>query len=123
MIMFTIIHYIVHKNTKFKISHFKYHHDCDFNVGLSRCAIAAEGYEALFRDLLSAYISTYIIGLFGYNFYGYIWIIYYSLYSLWAMYVHTGKNKYHLIHHTTNPQSNYGLYYISDFLIGTLYLK
>jgi len=121
--VFTFIHYWVHKVSWLRISHLKWHHECPFHIGNSRCALAASGLEALIRDLYSAFIPTYIIGFCGIPFYAHNWIIYYSLYSFWAMYVHTGKNKYHLIHHTTNSFSNYGLYYLTDYMIGTLRLK
>jgi len=123
-ILFTIIHYTVHKITYLRTSHIKLHHECPFEIGSSRCAIATEGVEGLIRDLYSATIPTYIIGILGIgNFYAYTWILYYSLYSFWAMYIHTGVNNYHKIHHLNNSSSNYGLYYITDYLIGTLKLK
>jgi len=121
-IFFYIIHFGVHKIRCLRIPHLKWHHECPFEIGNSRCAIATEGSEGLLRDLYSATIPTYIISYFHGPFYGYNWILYYSFYSFWAMYIHTGKNKYHLIHHSNNSFSNYGLYYLSDFLMGTLKL-
>jgi sterol desaturase/sphingolipid hydroxylase (fatty acid hydroxylase superfamily) len=114
------IHYYVHKLPKYRVLHLKWHHECPFDVGSSRCALATEGYEGLLRDLYSATIPTYIISFCGYPFYGYIWIFYYSIYSFWAMYVHTGVNVYHNLHHSINSSRNYGLYYISDYVFGTL---
>ena len=96
---FALVHYILHKVRFLRSSHFKFHHDCSFKVGSSRCAIASEGGEALFRYLLSATVPTYIIGLLSFNFYGYLLVLYYSAYSFWAMYVHTGVNTYHALHH------------------------
>lgn len=120
---FALVHYILHKVSFLRLPHFKFHHDCSFEVGSSRCAIASEGGEALFRDLLSATVPTYIIGLLSFNFYGYLWVLYYSAYSFWAMYVHTGVNTYHALHHGKKQNRNYGLYYITDFVFGTLDLK
>lgn len=122
-IFFTLIHYIIHRVKYLRLNHLKWHHECPFNIGNSRCAIATEGVEGLIRDLYSAIIPTYIIGMCGIPFYGYIWILYYSLYSFWAMYIHTGVNIYHNLHHTSNSSRNYGLYYICDYFLGTLDLK
>ena len=121
-VFFTFIHYFVHKIKYFRIPHLKWHHDCPFDIGSSRCATATEGIEGLFRDLYSAFIPTYIISYCGIPFSCYTWIIYYSLYSFWAMYIHTGVNIYHKIHHSANYNLNYGIYYITDYLIGTLVL-
>ena len=112
---FALVLYILHKVSFLRLPHFKFHHDCSFEVGSSRCAIASEGGEALFRDLLSATVPTYIIGLLSFNFYGYLWVLYCSFYSFWAMYVHTGVHRYHALHHGIKPHRNYGLYYITDF--------
>jgi sterol desaturase/sphingolipid hydroxylase (fatty acid hydroxylase superfamily) len=122
-IFFTIVHIVVHKVSFWRESHIKLHHDCPFEVGNSRCAIAAEAEEALVRDLLTALVPTYIVGALCSNFYGYLWVLYYSVYTFWAMYVHTGVNRYHALHHGIKPHRNYGLYYITDFFIGTLDLK
>ncbi len=120
---FYFIHYYVHKFKYFRIQHLKWHHECPFDIGSSRCAIATEGFEGLLRDIYSATLPTYIISYCGLPFYGYNWILYYSLYSLWAMYIHTGVNVYHRLHHNANSRNNYGLYYISDYVFGTLDLK
>jgi hypothetical protein len=122
-IFFTFIHYTVHKIESLRISHLKWHHECPFHIGSSRCAIATEGIEGLFRDLYSATIPTYIISFFGQPFYGYNWLLYYSVYSFWAMYIHTGVNVYHKLHHMENSRRNFGLYYISDYVLGTLVLN
>lgn len=120
---FTFIHYWVHKIKYYRLNHLKWHHECPFHIGSSRCAIATEGVEGLLRDLYSATIPTYIISYFSSPFYGYTWLVYYSVYSFWAMYIHTGVNLYHKLHHTKNSNRNYGLYYISDYIMGTLELK
>lgn len=122
-ILFTLVHYVVHKVSFLRVSHFKFHHDCPFEVANSRCTVASEGGEALVRDLLTAVVPTYILGALSINFYGYLWVLYYSIYSFWALYVHTGVNRYHALHHGIKPHRNYGLYYITDFFIGTLDLK
>jgi sterol desaturase/sphingolipid hydroxylase (fatty acid hydroxylase superfamily) len=122
-ILFTLIHYIVHKVGSLRKDHLKWHHECPLEVGSSRCAVAATGVEALARDLYSAIIPTYIIGLCGLPFYAHLWVPYYSIYSLWAMYIHTGLNTYHRLHHTKNSNRNYGLYYITDYALGTLELN
>jgi hypothetical protein len=122
-IFFTLIHYVVHKIPYLRLTHMKIHHDCPFDIVNSRCAISATGEEALIRDLYSAVLPTYIVGYFGMPFYAPSWILYYSVYSLWAMYVHSGVNIYHRIHHSKTPNVNYGLYYITDYLIGTLVLE
>lgn len=121
--LFTIIHYVVHKIKYLRIPHLKWHHECPFDIGTSRCAVSSPGIEALVRDIYSAIIPTYILGYFGLPFYGNIWIFYYTLYSFWAMYIHTGVNVYHNLHHSKNPNLNYGLYYITDYFMGTLVLK
>ena len=120
---FTTMHYTVHKIPHMRIVHMKMHHECPFRIALGRCAIATEGVEGLFLDLYSATFSTYVIGCFLRPFYGYIWVPYYSGFSFWSMYTHSGKNKYHLIHHTTAPYSNYGLYYFTDYFMGTLDMR
>lgn len=122
-VFFTFIHYLVHKIKKFRTLHLKWHHECPFDIGTSRCSVATEGFEGLLRDIYSAVIPTYIIGLFTGGFYGYSWIFYYSVYSFWAMYIHTGVNLYHQLHHTENSSRNYGLYYMSDYILGTLDLE
>ena len=100
---FAIVQYLLHKVRLFlRLSHFKFHHDCSFEVGSSRCAIASEGGEALLRDLLSAIAPTYIIGTFGINFYGYLLVSYYSAYFFFAKYAHTGVSTYHALHHGKN---------------------
>ena len=119
-VLFTLFHYIIHKVPSLRVKHLKYHHDCPLELGSSRCTVASDGIEALVRDLYSSFIPTLIIGCFGMPFNSYLWVPYYSFYSLWAMYVHTGVNKYHRLHHTTNSSRNYGLYYITDYLVGTL---
>jgi len=122
-IFFALIHYTIHKVKYFRIPHLKWHHECPFNIGNSRCALSSLGEEALLRDLYSGIIPTYILGYFGLPFYGHIWIYYYSFYSFWAMYSHSGANIYHNLHHSKNPNLNYGLYYITDYFMGTLVLK
>jgi len=119
-LFFTTMHYGVHKIPPLRTVHIKMHNECPFRIAGGRCAIATESFEGIFLDLYSATFATYIIGYLFQPFYGYLWIPYYSAYSFWSMYIHTGKNKYHLIHHTTTPYSNYGLYYFTDYLIGTL---
>ena len=119
---FTTIHYAIHKIPYFRVIHIQIHHKCPFEIGSSRCAISSIGLEALVRDLFSLIIPTYIIGYFGLPFYGHIWIFYYSLYILWAMYSHTGLDVYHTLHHSKNPELNYGLYFITDYFMGTLVL-
>ena len=109
------VHYIVHKIPSLRHSHMKIHHECPFEIGSSRCALASNESEAFVRDLLSAIVSTYFI-----NFYAHIWILYYTFYSFWAMYLHTGANKYHLLHHSKKSMRNYGLYYLSDYVFNTL---
>jgi sterol desaturase/sphingolipid hydroxylase (fatty acid hydroxylase superfamily) len=120
---FTTIHYAVHKIPYFRAPHFQIHHNCPFEIGSSRCAISSTGNEALVRDLYSGIIPTYIISYFFMPFYGYIWIYYYSIYTLWAMYSHTGLSFYHTLHHSKNPELNYGLYFITDYFMGTLVLN
>ena len=71
---FTPIHYIVHKTQFLRIPHLKWHHDCPFDIGSSRCATSAIGIEALVRDVYSAIIPTYMLGYFGRPFYSHIWI-------------------------------------------------
>jgi len=122
-VFFTIIHYVVHKIPYLRLPHMKIHHDCPFDIVNSRCAVSAIGAEALLRDLYSAVLPTYIVSYFGMPFYAPSWILYYSVYSLWAMYVHSGVNAYHRIHHSKTPNLNYGLYYLSDYLLGTLVLE
>lgn len=117
------IHYYVHKIQYLRMQHLKWHHDCPFDIGSSRCAIATEGFEGLLRDIYSAVIPTYIISYCGLPFYGYNWLFYYSVYSFWAMYIHTGVNVYHKLHHSVNSSRNYGLYYLSDAILGTLDLR
>ena len=121
-IFFTFIHYVVHKVPSLRISHLRWHHECPFDVGSSRCALASEGIELAVRDLYSVIVPTYIMGYCGMPFNGHLWVPYYSLYSLWTMYVHTGVNKYHRLHYESNPNRNYGLYYITDYFMGTLNL-
>lgn len=122
-ILFTFIHYVVHKVGHLRKDHLKWHHECPLEVGSSRCALAATGVEALARDLYSAIIPTYILGACGLPFYAPLWVPYYSAYSLWAMYIHTGLNTYHRLHHTKNSNRNYGLYYLTDYVLGTLELR
>jgi sterol desaturase/sphingolipid hydroxylase (fatty acid hydroxylase superfamily) len=122
-ITFTAIHYTVHKIPSLRADHLFYHHDCPFEIGSSRCTLASGGIEAIIRDLYSLLIPTFIMGCCGMPFNAYIWIPYYSLYSLWAMYIHTGVNTYHNLHHTENSSRNYGIYYITDYVLGTLDLK
>lgn len=117
---FAFFHYIIHKVPFLRAKHITYHHDCPFDIGSSRCTIASEGAEALVRDLYSSVIPTYIMSYCGMPFNAYLWVPYYTLYSFWALYVHTGVNKYHNLHHTNNSNRNYGLYYITDYLMGTL---
>jgi len=114
-VSFTFLHYVFHKTPSLRISHLKLHHDCPFHIGNSRCAIATEG---LLSELYSIIFVTYFL-----HFYGYLWILYYSIYSFWNMYMHTGLNKYHKLHHSEKTTRNYGLYYITDYLIGTLDLN
>jgi sterol desaturase/sphingolipid hydroxylase (fatty acid hydroxylase superfamily) len=121
-IFFTLIHYVVHKIPSLRIPHLKVHHECPFDIANSRCAVASNGTEAVVRDLYSLVIPTYIIGYFGMPIYIWTWFIYYSLYSFWVMYIHSGVNVYHRIHHSETPNINYGLYYISDYFMGTLVL-
>ena len=109
------IHYIVHKIPYLRHSHMKLHHECPFEIGGGRCILAANESEGFVRDLFSAIVSTYFV-----NFYGHAWMLYYTCYSLWAMYIHTGANKYHLLHHSNRPMRNYGLYYLSDYVFNTL---
>jgi sterol desaturase/sphingolipid hydroxylase (fatty acid hydroxylase superfamily) len=122
-VFFSLIHYVIHKIPYLRISHMKLHHDCPFDIANSRCAVSATGVEALVRDLYSAILPTYIVGYFGMPFYVYSWLLYYSIYSFWAMYVHSGVNVYHRIHHSKTPNLNYGLYYITDYFMGTLVLE
>jgi sterol desaturase/sphingolipid hydroxylase (fatty acid hydroxylase superfamily) len=119
-VFFTLIHYIVHKIPFLRTLHLTYHHDCPFDIGSSRCTLAADGSEAIVRDLYSLVIPTYIVGYCGMPFNAYLWVPYYTLYSLWALYIHTGVNKYHRLHHTQNSSRNYGIYYITDYFMGTL---
>ena len=112
-IFFTVVHYVVHKVPFFRMTHLKIHHDCPFNIANSRCAVSAHGLEAVVRDLYTLVLPTYIIGYFGMPIYIYSWFIYYSLYSLWAMYIHSGVNEYHRIHHSETPNLNYGFWYLS----------
>jgi sterol desaturase/sphingolipid hydroxylase (fatty acid hydroxylase superfamily) len=120
---FALVHYIIHKVPKLRISHLKIHHECPFDIVNSRCVLASNGAEAVFRDLYTVVLPTFIIGYFGMPYYVYTWLIYYSLYSFWAMYIHSGVNAYHRIHHSETPNLNYGLYYITDYLLGTLVLE
>jgi len=122
-ILFTSIHFIIHKVPFLRAKHISYHHDCPFEVGSSRCTVASEGLEALIRDLYSSVLPAYIMSYCGMPFNAYLWLPYYTLYSFWAMYVHTGANKYHALHHTKNSNRNYGLYYLTDYVMGTLQLK
>ena len=109
------IHYVVHKIPSLRHDHMKKHHDCPLNIASSRCALSSNESEAFVRDLLSAIVGTYFIG-----FYGYLWMPYYTFYSFWAMYLHTGVNQYHKMHHSNRPMRNYGIYYLSDYLLNTL---
>jgi len=122
-LIFYLIHYNIHKINYLKILHIKLHHDCPFDIISSRCALATDGFEGLIRDLYSISIATYIISFFIHNFYAYNWLLYYTFYSFWSMYLHTGVNIYHKIHHISDFNSNYGLYYISDYIMGTINLK
>ena len=118
---FTMSHIIIHKIPYLRTPHMKLHHDCPFNIGSSRCAVAGDSSEVAVRDLYSLFVSCYLCYYFtGSPFYAYLWMPYYSAYSFWAMYVHTGVNVYHGLHHGNRPNRNYGLYYVTDFLIGTL---
>lgn len=121
---FATTHIILHKIPRLRIPHIALHHNCPFHIGSSRCAIAGDSPEVFIRDLYSLFVSCYLSYYFtGSPFYAYLWIPYYSAYSFWAMYIHTGVNAYHRLHHGTRPNRNYGLYYITDYLIGTLDLK
>jgi len=109
------IHYVVHKVPCLRNDHIKLHHECPLHIGGSRCALSSNESEAYVRDLFSAIFSTYFV-----NFYAPIWMVYYTLYSFWAMYLHTGANVYHKLHHSNRPMRNYGIYYISDYVLNTL---
>jgi len=118
---FTMSHIIIHKIPHLRTPHMKLHHDCPFHIGSSRCATAGDSSEVFVRDLYTLFLACHLSYYFtGTPFYAYLWIPYYSVYSFWAMYVHTGVNIYHGLHHGNRPNRNYGLYYVTDYLIGTL---
>lgn len=122
-IFFTFFHYIIHKIPILKKSHYELHHKCPIDIGSSRCTYSSSGLEALFRDLYTAFIPTYLMGYFGLKFNAYVWMPYYTLYTFWSLYIHTGQNVYHSLHHSSKSTRNYGIYYITDYVIGTLELK
>ncbi len=121
-IFFTFVHYIIHKVPILKESHFELHHKCPIHIGSSRCTYSSSGLEALFRDMYTAFIPTFVMGYFGLPFNAYIWMPYYTIYTFWSLYIHTGHNVYHNLHHSKKSTRNYGIYYITDYLIGTLEL-
>ena len=87
----------------------------------------------LMRDILLVRLNTYVEGwdIMEYNLRFQIMCnrilnelnIIVLLSVVRAMYVHTGVNTYHALHHGKKPNRNYGLYYITDFVFGTLDLK
>jgi hypothetical protein len=119
-LIFYMVHYTIHKIPKFRIPHLKIHHGCDVKKYAGHCTIAGEPLESLIRDLLTVYIPTHCIP--GGIFYAWLWVPYYSMYSWWALYVHSGRNNYHTLHHTKHPDQNFGLFYLWDYLFRTLTL-
>lgn len=120
---FYAVHYLVHRVKPWRISHLELHHGCPLHIGSSRCAVSSDSVESLVRDLLTLVFATYTLKIININFYGHLWIAYYTLYSLWAFHSHTGNDIYHSLHHSNRPDRNYGLYGLSDYLAGTLDLK
>jgi len=122
-IFFYIVHYIIHKVPLLRKIHYSIHHKCPLHIGSSRCTYSSSGLEALSRDLYTLIIPTMIISYYYYPFNAYIWIPYYTFYTFWSFYIHTGINEYHNLHHSKISNRNYGLYYISDYIFGTLEFK
>jgi sterol desaturase/sphingolipid hydroxylase (fatty acid hydroxylase superfamily) len=121
-VFFTLTHYIIHKVPILRQSHIELHHKCPIDIASSRCTYSSSGLEALFRDLYTAFIPTFLMGYLGLTFNAYVWAPYYTMYTYWSLYIHTGHNIYHTLHHSKRSTRNYGIYYITDYLIGTLEL-
>lgn len=110
---FYTVHYIVHKVKLFRVGHNR-HHKCDLDTMHGLCTLDENPFEAYMRDYVPTVLASFLFA----SFHVYTYNIFYLLYTLWAFWIHTGYNKYHLKHHELY-NCNYGVFYITDIVMRT----